>query len=272
MIGAKQLYELSRSGPFLIAGPCVLESLELALEIGEFLAAIAKNKRIPVIFKSSFDKANRSSLESFRGPGLEQGLEWLATIKERTGLPVVTDIHEPRQAAIVAQVADVLQIPAFLCRQTDLLLAAGETGRVVNIKKGQFVAPWDVLPAAAKVRSTGNHLIWLTERGSSFGYNNLVVDFRSFPLLAQSGHPVIFDATHSVQLPGGKGHASDGQREFVPVLARAAVAAGCHGLFLEVHPRPDQALCDGPNSWPLDQLSSLLTNLLRIWSSSPNES
>ncbi len=265
MIHAKQLYEGSRSGPFLIAGPCVLESLELALEVAESLADIAQREKIPVIFKSSFDKANRSSLGSFRGPGLERGMEWLAAIKERTGLPVVTDIHEPRQAAIVAQVADVIQIPAFLCRQTDLLLAAGETGRIVNIKKGQFVAPWDLLPAAAKVRSTGNAQIWLTERGNSFGYNNLVVDFRSFPLLGQSGHPVIFDATHSVQLPGGKGHASDGQREFVPVLSRAAVAAGCNGLFLEVHPRPDQALCDGPNSWPLDKLPALLGDLLRIW-------
>ncbi|WP_031386123.1 3-deoxy-8-phosphooctulonate synthase [Desulfonatronum thiodismutans] len=265
MIDPKQLYARSRSGPFLIAGPCVLESLELALEVADSLATTAEREQIPVIFKSSFDKANRSSLESFRGPGLERGLDWLAAIKERTGLPVVTDIHEPRQAAIVAQVADVIQIPAFLCRQTDLLLAAGETGRIVNIKKGQFVAPWDLLPAAAKVRSTGNSLIWLTERGNSFGYNNLVVDFRSIPLLAESGHPVIFDATHSVQLPGGKGHASDGQREFVPVLARAAVAAGCNGLFLEVHPRPDQALCDGPNSWPLDKLPSLLGDLLRIW-------
>ncbi|TVQ99409.1 MAG: 3-deoxy-8-phosphooctulonate synthase [Desulfovibrionales bacterium] len=261
----QQLYDRSVSGPFLIAGPCVLENLELALEVGEVLANIAVREQFPVIFKSSFDKANRSSLESFRGPGLELGMEWLAAIKERTGLPVITDIHEPRQAAIVAQVADVLQIPAFLCRQTDLLVAAGETGRIVNIKKGQFVAPWDLRPAIAKVRSTGNTRIWLTERGSSFGYNNLVVDYRSFPLLAQSGHPVIFDATHSVQLPGGKGHASDGQREFVPVLARAAVAAGCQGLFLEVHPRPEEALCDGPNSWPLDRLAPLLTDLLRIW-------
>lgn len=270
MTDAQQLYERTTSGPFLIAGPCVLESLELGQEIGDFLAVITERAQLPVVFKSSFDKANRSSLESFRGPGLERGLEWLATIKGRTGLPVITDIHEPRQAAIVAQVADVLQIPAFLCRQTDLLLAAGETGRIVNIKKGQFVAPWDLLPAMAKVRSTGNNLIWLTERGSSFGYNNLVVDYRSFPLLAQSGHPVVFDATHSVQLPGGKGHASDGQREFVPVLSRAAVAAGCQGLFLEVHPRPEQALCDGPNSWPLDQLAPLLSDLLRIWRPSPD--
>ena len=265
MHDASSLYRKSQAGPFLIAGPCVLESLELALEAGRALAAIAEREQILVIFKSSFDKANRSSLESFRGPGLERGLEWLARVKEETGLPVITDIHEPRQATIAGKVADVLQIPAFLCRQTDLLLAAGETGRVVNIKKGQFVAPWDLRPAVAKVRSTGNSMIWLTERGASFGYNNLVVDYRCFPLLAQYGHPVIFDATHSVQLPGGKGHASDGQREFVPVLARAAVAAGCAGIFLEVHPRPERALCDGPNSWPLDKLPALLTDLLRIW-------
>ncbi|GAB6059515.1 3-deoxy-8-phosphooctulonate synthase [Desulfonatronum parangueonense] len=265
MSDSPSLYQRSQSDPFLIAGPCVLESLELGMEVARALAAIAERERILVIFKSSFDKANRSSLESFRGPGLEQGLEWLARIKEETGLPVITDIHEPRQAEVAAKVADVLQIPAFLCRQTDLLLAAGETGRVVNIKKGQFVAPWDLRPAVAKVRSTGNSMIWLTERGASFGYNNLVVDYRSFPLLAEFGHPVVFDATHSVQLPGGKGHASDGQREFVPVLARAAVAAGCTGVFLEVHPRPEQALCDGPNSWPLDKLPALLTDLLRIW-------
>ncbi|SDB11713.1 2-dehydro-3-deoxyphosphooctonate aldolase (KDO 8-P synthase) [Desulfonatronum thiosulfatophilum] len=265
MNDSQELYQRSQSGPFLIAGPCVLESLELALEVANFLAEIARREQLLVIFKSSFDKANRSSLESFRGPGLEQGLEWLARIKQETGLPVITDIHEPRQAEVAGKVADVLQIPAFLCRQTDLLLAAGETGRVVNIKKGQFVAPWDLRPAVAKVRSTGNSMIWLTERGSSFGYNNLVVDYRSFPLLEQYGHPVIFDATHSVQLPGGKGHASDGQREFVPVLAKAAVAAGCAGVFLEVHPRPEQALCDGPNSWPLDKLPALLTDLLNIW-------
>lgn len=265
MIKPNELYARSQSEPFLIAGPCVLESLELALEIGRNLAVLAQQEQISVVFKSSFDKANRSSLDSFRGPGITKGLEWLATVKKETGLPVITDIHEPSQAAVVAEVADVLQIPAFLCRQTDLLRAAGETGRVVNIKKGQFVAPWDMRPAVAKVRSTGNTMIWLTERGSSFGYNNLVVDYRSFPLLAELGHPVIFDATHSVQLPGGKGHASDGQREFVPVLARAAVAAGCQGLFLEVHPRPEQALCDGPNSWPMDNLPALLHGLLRIW-------
>lgn len=260
------LYDRSLAAPFLIAGPCALESLDLALEVADSLARIASEKSLTVIFKSSFDKANRSSLDSFRGPGLKQGLEWLARVKERTGLPVLTDIHEPRQAEVVARVADVLQIPAFLCRQTDLLLAAADTGRIVNVKKGQFLAPWDMRPVVAKLRSTGNARIWLTERGSCFGYNNLVVDFRSLPLMSELGHPVVFDATHSVQLPGGKGHASDGQRGFAPMLARAAVAAGCRGVFLEVHPRPDQALCDGPNSWPLHGLPALIDDLLRIWS------
>lgn len=260
------LYGRSLTTPFVIAGPCVLESLDLALEVASRLADIAAQQSLTMVFKSSFDKANRSSLESFRGPGLEKGLEWLAQIKECTGLPVITDIHEPRQAKVVAQVADVLQIPAFLCRQTDLLAAAGETGRIVNVKKGQFLAPWDMRPVVAKIRSTGNNRIWLTERGASFGYNNLVVDCRAFPILSELGHPVVFDATHSVQLPGGKGHASDGQSQFVPVLARAAVAAGCHGVFLEVHPRPEKALCDGPNSWHLDRLPALLNDLLRIWS------
>lgn len=260
------LYDRSRAAPFVIAGPCVLESLDLALETASRLAEMAAQRTLTLVFKSSFDKANRSSLESFRGPGLERGLEWLALVKERTGLPVITDIHEPRQAKIAARVADVLQIPAFLCRQTDLLVAAGETGRIVNVKKGQFLAPWDMRPVVAKLRSTGNGKIWLTERGASFGYNNLVVDYRSIPILSDFGHPVVFDATHSVQMPGGLGHASGGQRHFVPALARAAVAAGCQGVFLEVHPRPDEALCDGPNSWPLDKFSPLLDDLLRIWS------
>jgi 2-dehydro-3-deoxyphosphooctonate aldolase (KDO 8-P synthase) len=265
-IDSQALYGQSLQAPFVIAGPCVLESLDLALEVASHLAEIAARLSLTVIFKSSFDKANRSSLTSFRGPGLEQGLQWLATVKERTGLPVTTDIHEPRQAKIVAQVADVLQIPAFLCRQTDLLTAAGETGRIVNVKKGQFLAPWDMRPVLTKLQATGNRRVWFTERGTSFGYNNLVVDYRSLPIMSGLGHPVIFDATHSVQLPGGKGHASDGQRQFVPVLARAAVAAGCRGVFLEVHPRPEEALCDGPNSWPLDKLPPLLDDLLRIWS------
>ncbi|MDY7000494.1 MAG: 3-deoxy-8-phosphooctulonate synthase [Thermodesulfobacteriota bacterium] len=261
-----ELFAKSRTGPFLIAGPCVLEGLDLALEVALRLADMARKLSLPVVFKSSFDKANRTSLSSFRGPGLREGLSWLAEVKEDTGLPVLTDIHEPGQAEEVAEVADVLQIPAFLCRQTDLLLAAGETGRIVNVKKGQFLAPWDMKPALDKLAYTGNEKIWITERGTGFGYNNLVVDFRSFPIMAGFGYPVIFDATHSVQLPGGKGSASGGQREFVPCLARAAVAAGASGVFMEVHPDPDKALCDGPNMWPLNELEPLLRDLLKLWS------
>ncbi len=264
-MNAKDIYARSRSGPFLIAGPCVLEGLDLALETAAYLADLSEKLSLPVIFKSSFDKANRTSLSSFRGPGLEQGLSWLAEIKEKTGLAVVTDIHEPGQAEAAAKVADVLQIPAFLCRQTDLLLSAGKTGKVVNIKKGQFLAPWDLKPALDKLKSTGNEKIWITERGSGFGYNNLVVDFRSFPIMAGYGFPVVFDATHSVQLPGGRGSASGGQKEFVPYLARAAVAAGASGVFMEVHPDPDKALCDGPNMWPLDRLEALLGDLIKLW-------
>jgi 2-dehydro-3-deoxyphosphooctonate aldolase (KDO 8-P synthase) len=196
---------------------------------------------------------------------MERGLALLAEIKAETGLPVLTDIHLPEQAAPVAEVADVLQIPAFLCRQTDLLVAAGRTGRVVNVKKGQFVAPWDMANAVGKIRSTGNAMIWLTERGASFGYNNLVVDMRSVPAMQDHGCPVVFDATHSVQLPGGQGASSGGQRQFVPTLARAAVAAGADGVFLETHPDPDRALCDGPNSWPLERLEPLLRDLLDLW-------
>jgi len=203
---------------------------------------------------------------SFRGPGMDMGLSWLSEVREATGLPIVTDIHLPEQARPVAEVADVLQIPAFLCRQTDLLVAAAETGRIVNVKKGQFVAPWDMKNAAEKLRSTGNGRFWLTERGSSFGYNNLVVDMRAIPIMRGFGAPVIFDATHSVQLPGGQGGCSGGQREFVASLASAAVAAGASGVFLEVHPDPDRALCDGPNSLPLAQLEGLLRRLLAIWS------
>ena len=197
---------------------------------------------------------------------MEKGLDWLAQIKSRTGLPVLTDIHEPHQAATVAQVADVLQIPAFLCRQTDLLLAAARTGRTVNVKKGQFMAPWDMRGTVDKIRSAGFDDIWLTERGSMFGYNNLVVDFRSLAIMRETGCPVVFDATHSVQLPGGQGLSSGGQRQFVPHLSRAAAACGCQGIFLEVHPDPDKALCDGPNSWPLHKVRPLLEELLSIWS------
>lgn len=218
-----------------------------------------------MVFKSSWDKANRTSGAGFRGPGLTTGLEWLARIKEETGLPIVTDIHLPDQAAPVAEVADILQIPAFLSRQTDLLLAAAATTRIVNVKKGQFLAPWDMAPVKNKIEAAGNPRILLTERGASFGYNNLVVDYRSFPIMQELGVPVVFDATHSVQIPGGQGTSSGGQRQFVPVLARAAAAAGVNGVFLETHPDPDRALCDGPNSWPLARLEGLLRELAAIW-------
>jgi len=240
----------------LIAGPCVIESEEHV----HFLAGEIRKIAGPFVFKASFDKANRSSLSSYRGPGLKEGMRILAGLR-REGYAVLTDIHEPAQAEAAAEGADVLQIPAFLCRQTDLLVAAGRTGRVVNIKKGQFVSPQDIRHAAEKVASTGNNNIWLTERGSSFGYNNLVVDMRGLAIMRGYGWPVIFDATHSVQTPGGLGHASGGQPEFIPVLARAAVAAGLDGVFLEVHENPERALSDGPNALRLDRLASLWARL-----------
>ncbi len=245
----------------VIAGPCVIESRTLTLEIADALAACARALRIGLIFKASFDKANRTSAKGFRGPGPRKGLEILAEVRRRTKLPVLTDIHLPQQARAVAEVADVLQIPAFLCRQTDLLAAAGATGKTVNIKKGQFMAPRDMRQAVEKIRATGNERVMLTERGTTFGYNNLVVDMRSLALMRELGVPVVFDATHSVQLPGGQGTASGGERQFVPLLARAAVAAGVDAVFLEVHPCPDQALCDGPNSWPLGQFKALIRQL-----------
>ncbi len=259
------LFQSCRKKLFFIAGPCALESFELARQTALELADIAGRLGVPLIFKSSFDKANRTSITSFRGPGMEKGLEWLGRIKEETGLPVITDIHCPEQAAPVAQVADVLQVPAFLCRQTDLLVAAARTGQIVNVKKGQFLAPHDMEQVVRKLRESGGEQIWLTERGSSFGYNNLVVDMRALPILSGFGFPVVFDATHSVQLPGGQGKSSGGNREWVPVLAKAAVAAGCNGVFMEVHPDPPNALCDGPNSWPLDKAEALMRGLLKIW-------
>ncbi|MBQ4132850.1 MAG: 3-deoxy-8-phosphooctulonate synthase [Desulfovibrionaceae bacterium] len=265
MINSEQLYQTMQRGKFIIAGPCVLESLDLALEVADKVADAAAAAGLFVIFKSSFDKANRTSVNSFRGPGIEWGLEWLAEIKEKTKMPILTDIHTEEQAAIAAQVADVLQIPAFLCRQTSLLMAAGKTGRVINIKKGQFVSPYDMQPATNKVIEGGSRLVALTERGTFFGYNNLVVDFRSLAIMREFA-PVIFDATHSVQLPGAQGGASGGERRFVPALARAAVAAGVDGVFLETHPNPDKALCDGPNSWPLDKLTNLFQDLKAHWS------
>ncbi len=259
-----KIFEDSKNGLFFILGPCVLEDRDIALEVAKRVKDIGKKYGLMVIFKSSFDKANRTSLSSFRGPGLEKGLEMLVQIKEETGLPVITDIHEPSQASVVAEVVEVIQIPAFLCRQTDILVAAGKTGKVVNIKKGQFLAPWDVKNAIDKILSTGNNKIFITERGTTFGYNNLVVDFRGIPIMKQFGFPVIMDATHSVQIPGGKGSCSGGNRDFVPTLASCGVAAGCDGVFMEVHPFPDNALCDGPNSWPLDRVEELVEHLLRL--------
>ena len=248
----------------LIAGPCVIESYDVAAEIAEFVRDLAVSLEMPYVFKASFDKANRTSVTSFRGPGLDEGLAMLARIGDRAGVPVLTDIHETGQIAAVAEVADILQIPAFLSRQTDLLVAAGNSGRVVNVKKGQFLSPNDMHNSLSKVLSTGNRRVCLTERGASFGYNHLVVDMRGLPIMRGFGCPVIFDGTHSVQLPGGAGGASGGQREYVGCLVRAAVAAGVDGLFLEVHPDPDRALCDGPNMVPLAELRALLEMALRI--------
>jgi 2-dehydro-3-deoxyphosphooctonate aldolase (KDO 8-P synthase) len=248
----------------LIAGPCVIESLEHTLRTAESLRGIAARLGVGLVFKASYDKANRTSVNSFRGPGIDAGLKILARVKSEIGLPVLSDIHDLAQVAPAAEVLDVLQIPAFLSRQTDLLAAAGATGKVVNVKKGQFLAPWDMKNAVGKLESVGNSKILLTERGVSFGYNNLVVDMRSLPILRDTGCPVIFDATHSVQLPGGAGTASAGQRQFVGTLSRAAVAAGVDGLFWEVHEDPDRALCDGPNSLPLDQVEIQLRQILAI--------
>lgn len=249
---------------FLMAGPCVLESGTLAWEVAQEMKAITGRLGISYVFKASYDKANRTSIASFRGPGAEKGLRTLGRLREELGVPVVSDIHEPAHAEMAADYLDILQIPAFLCRQTDLLVAAAKTGRIVNIKKGQFVSPWDMEHAVSKVRNAGGERILLTERGFSFGYNNLVVDMRSLPVMRSFGCPVIYDATHSVQLPGGVGASSGGQREFIPPLARAAVAAGIDGLFLEVHPDPAKALCDGPNSLPLAEVESLMKQLLAI--------
>jgi 2-dehydro-3-deoxyphosphooctonate aldolase (KDO 8-P synthase) len=249
---------------FLIAGPCVIESEQLALETAGRVAEITKALGIPYVFKSSFDKANRTSIQSFRGPGIEKGLAVLKKVKDQLGIPVLTDVHTEEQATEAGKVVDVLQIPAFLCRQTDLLIAAAKTGRVVNVKKGQFLSPQEMGNAVKKIEECGNHRIILTERGSSFGYNNLVVDMRSFPILRSFGYPVVFDATHSVQLPGGGGTKSSGQREFVEPLACAAAGAGVDGFFMEVHPNPDEALSDGPNMVPLHQLKTLLERVMRI--------
>jgi len=249
---------------FLIAGPCVIESGDMAQESAGALKEITGELWIPFIYKSSFDKANRSSLDSFRGPGLEDGLRILQGVRETIGVPVLTDVHEDTPLTEVAEVVDVLQTPAFLCRQTNFILDVASQGRPVNIKKGQFLAPWDMKRVVDKARSTGNDGIMVCERGVTFGYNNLISDMRALAVMRETGCPVVFDATHSVQLPGGQGDRSGGQREMVPVLARAAVAAGVSGLFMETHPRPDEALSDGPNSWPLGRMRELLETLIEL--------
>ena len=253
---------LANDRPFvLIAGPCQIESRAHALEVAATLREMAAATGVKLIYKSSFDKANRTSVDAPRGAGLGDGLAILAEVREATGLPTLTDVHTAEQCAIAAQAVDVLQIPAFLCRQTDLLLAAGETGKPINVKKGQFLAPWDMANVAAKIASTGNQNIMLCERGASFGYNTLVSDFRALPIMARTGYPVVFDATHSVQQPGGQGSSSGGQREFAPVLARAALAVGVAAVFIETHPDPDHAPSDGPNMIPLREMPALIARL-----------
>ena len=259
---------------FLIAGPCVIESLELNIETAGRMQEICKRLSVPFIFKSSFDKANRTSVDSYRGLGIEKGLRILAEIRDQLKVPILTDVHEDTPLDEVAAVVDVMQTPAFLCRQTNFIVNVASQNKPVNIKKGQFLSPWEMVNVVEKARSTGNEAIMVCERGFSFGYNNLVSDMRSLAVMRGTGCPVVFDATHSVQLPGGKGGASGGQREFIPVLARAAVAAGVSGLFMETHPEPDKALSDGPNAWPLERMEALLTVLTeldRVVKSTPME-
>jgi 2-dehydro-3-deoxyphosphooctonate aldolase (KDO 8-P synthase) len=258
-------HEIGPDRPFfLIAGPCVIEGPTLTQEIAGRLQEITQRLAVPFVFKASYDKANRTSRGSFRGPGLEAGLKVLADVRARIGVPVLTDVHEDTPLDEVAAVVDVLQTPAFLCRQTNFIVSAASQGKPVNIKKGQFLSPWEMQNVVDKARSTGNESIMVCERGFSFGYNNLVSDMRSLSVMRETGCPVVFDATHSVQLPGGKGSASGGQREFIPVLARSAVAAGIAGLFMETHPDPAKALSDGPNAWPLDRMEPLLTTLKEL--------
>ncbi|UCG06721.1 MAG: 3-deoxy-8-phosphooctulonate synthase [Desulfobacterales bacterium] len=248
----------------LIAGPCVLENYESAYDVAVFLKRLTKKLDIPFIFKASYDKANRTSIHSFRGPGLRRGLGILQRIKSELNVPVLSDVHRISEIEEAANTLDIIQIPAFLCRQTDFIREISQTQKPVNLKKGQFLAPWDIVNVVEKITSTGNQQILITERGTMFGYNNLVVDFRSVMMMRATGYPIIFDATHSIQLPGGAGKSSGGQREYAPLLARAAVAAGVDGIFMEVHKDPDQALCDGPNSLKLDSLEGLLNQLLKI--------
>jgi 2-dehydro-3-deoxyphosphooctonate aldolase (KDO 8-P synthase) len=255
-------FAIANNLPFvLIAGPCQIESRGHALEVAAALSEMSGATGVSIIYKSSFDKANRTSVAAARGIGIGDGLGMLAEVRETTGLPTLTDVHSPEQCVIAAQAVDVLQIPAFLCRQTDLLLAAGETGKPINVKKGQFLAPWDMANVAAKIASTGNNSILLCERGASFGYNTLVSDFRALPIMARTGYPVVFDATHSVQQPGGQGASSGGEREFAPVLARAALAVGVAAVFIETHPDPDRAPSDGPNMIPLREMPALIARL-----------
>ena len=258
-------YTVGPGNPFLIiAGPCVIESWQTTIDTATRLKELSEKYGFSFVFKSSFDKANRTSVNSFRGPGLEKGLEMLADVKKKLAVPVLSDIHEAAQCAPAGKILDVLQIPAFLCRQTDLLVEAAKTQVAVNIKKGQFVAPGDMAHAVKKVEDSGNKNILLTERGTSFGYNNLVVDMRSLPIMKETGYPIIFDATHSVQLPGGGGSVSSGQRQFIPHLARAACAVGCDGMFMEVHPHPDSAKSDGPNQVALNQVEDLIAQVLKV--------
>jgi len=251
----------------MIAGPCVIENRDHSLEMSYAIKEVSDDVGIPIIFKSSFDKANRTSIKSFRGPGIEEGMRILSDVKTETGLKVLTDIHSPDQAGLVSDVVDIIQIPAFLSRQTDLLIAAAKTGKPINIKKGQFLAPWDVEHIVKKMEESGSQNILLTDRGTQFGYNNLVADMRAIPLMKQFGYPVIFDATHSAQLPGGSGGHSSGMRDMIPTLARAAVAAGCNGVFMEVHNNVDKAKSDAATQWPLDKLASLLIELKKIHNS-----
>ena len=251
----------------IIVGPCVIENRDHSLEMSYAIKEVSEDVGIPIIFKSSFDKANRTSIKSFRGPGIEEGMRILSDVKTETGLKVLTDIHSPDQAGLVSDVVDIIQIPAFLSRQTDLLIAAAKTGKPINIKKGQFLAPWDVEHIVKKMEESGSQNILLTDRGTQFGYNNLVADMRAIPLMKQFGYPVIFDATHSAQLPGGSGGHSSGMRDMIPTLARAAVAAGCNGVFMEVHNNVDKAKSDAATQWPLDKLATLLIELKKIHNS-----
>jgi len=259
------IIEVGEKKPLLlIGGPCALESYHLACEVGAVMKKICEELGLSYVFKASFDKANRTSLSSYRGPGLRKGLEILGRIRDELQVPVISDVHDITQVDAAAEMLDIIQIPAFLCRQTDLLVAVSQTGKPINLKKGQFVSPWDMANAVGKVRQGGSSKIMLVERGSCFGYNNLVVDMRSLPVMRSLGCPVVYDATHSVQLPGGAGGSSGGQREFIGPLTRAAVAAGIDGLFMEIHPDPDNALCDGPNSMYLDQMKKFLTEIVTI--------